>query len=113
MELTAATVYVRLNEILRRQSEIQVGGVVYWMVLYKREDKIPQLCSLSHCRNSRRIRSNSVEIRDHRNESGDDAWRGKSIQSFEKKDKWLNGPAFLWKPIGEWTIKPTGKIYQK
>ena len=39
MELTAATVYVRQNEMLRRQSEIHVGEVVYWMVLYKRDDR--------------------------------------------------------------------------
>ena len=32
---------------------------------------------------------------------GDDASRRKSIQSFEKKHKWLNGPGFLSTPIGE------------
>ena len=33
---------------------------------------------------------------------GDVASRGKSIQAFEKKDKWLNGPGFFWKSVGEW-----------
>ena len=90
MELTAATVYVRQNEMLRRQSEIHVGEVVYWMVLYKRDDRFynfaaNRIAVISEGSDPTQWRYVTTEFN-----LGDDASRRKSIQSFEKKDKWLN-----------------------
>ena len=104
-----STASVRQNEMFTSTNRDSSGWscLLDWQyvratVHYKRDDKVQNICRQSHCRNSRWIRSIQWQYVTKEFNPADDTSRGKWIQSFKKKDKWLNGPWFLWKPIAEW-----------
>jgi hypothetical protein len=109
MELTAASVVVRVSEMIVREIEMQIDDVFYWTDSMSVLRYIKNETARFHTFVANRL----AVIHDGSNPNqwhyvlsslnpADDASRGKWIKSFKENDKWLNGPDFLWKREEEW-----------
>ena len=40
----------------------------------------------------------------------DDALRGLAVDSVMSKNRWINGPDFLWEPESRWPVQPSAQM---
>ena len=112
MELTAATVSVRLNKVMEKELEIPVNQKIFWT------DSMPVLGYIENetTRFHTFLANRIAVIRDSSEPSewryvetecnpADDASRGLSFDALSSMSSWINGPDFLWKPE-EWPKRP-------
>ena len=115
LELTAATVSVRVAALLIEELKIQGLDTYYWV-----DNKIVLGYILNQTRRYRIFVANRVQIiEEHMQETGEEigkkfkyvetkenpsdfASRGISPKDAEKVDIWINGPLFLRRPEEEW-----------
>jgi len=122
LELTAATVSVRLGEILKKELDKKLDIIQY------HTDSVTVLRYISN--NQKRFQvfvANQVQmIRNlsdpsqwryvHTKENpADDASCGLDAKALNKQQCWLKGPKFLWEPEKDWPAQPSsfGKISNK
>ena len=113
LELTAATVAVRLGCLLRHELDIQIDGVLYYTdsttvlhyLLNKKKrfsvfigNRVQFILDFTDSKDWRYINS--------KNNPADCASRGMQIQDLLKTDVWLSGPTFLWKDETTWDLQP-------
>ena len=113
LELTAATVAVRIGHIIQRELEIKLDRVIYHTdsttvlhYIFNEKKRFPIFVA------------NRVQfIRDHSNTNqwyyvdtndnpADYASRGMTVHQITRNKYWLGGPAFLWKPETSWPNQP-------
>jgi hypothetical protein len=103
LELTAATVAVRVDRMLRIELQIPIKDSFYWT------DSIRNETSRFHTFVANRlqvIHEGSTEsqwnhIRSDMNPADIDS-RGLTSEKIVNKKYWVSGPSFLWKPESEW-----------
>ena len=113
MELTAATVAVKLHKFLEDELDLQVHKTVFWtdstiVLQYIRNEArrfqtfVANRLSIIH------DASSPCQWRyvDSQSNPADYASRGLSILETEKFESWLNGPAFLCRNESEWPQSP-------
>ena len=113
LELSAATVSVRVDMMLERELDISAADTTFWtdstsVVRYvENEDKRFHVFVANKIAV---IRERSVPTqRRHVNgklNPADYASRGLSINAFLKTCQWINGPEFLWNSNAEWPQRP-------
>jgi hypothetical protein len=109
LELTAATVAVRVNTMLLKELQIQVDEVHYWTdsttVLHYIENETARYHTFVANRVNL-IREGSTPNQWHYIKSADnpadDCSRGLSVADFLKCERWHKGPPFLWKQESQW-----------
>ena len=113
MELTAATVSVRLNKVMEKELEIPVNQKIFWTdsmpVLGYIENETTRFHTfVANCIAVIRDGSEPSEWRYVETECNpaDDASRGLSFDALSSMSSWINGPDFLWKPEEEWPKRP-------
>ena len=114
LELTAATVAVRVNNMLIKELDLLVDRTVFWT------DSITVLCYI-HNQSTRFhtfVANRLSVIHDGSDPSqwryvntkdnpADDASRGLTVRKFLQQDRWLKGPNFLWEnDESSWPVDP-------
>jgi hypothetical protein len=109
MELTAATIAVRINNMLMRELKIPIDGIYFWT---DSTTVIKYICNEST--RFRTVVANILaEIRDNSQPSqwryvksecnpADDCSRGMTTDKFIASQRWFRGPEFLWDPEEKW-----------
>ena len=113
LELTAATISVRLNKIIQDEVEIPIHKSIYWT---------DSTAVLKYINNQDRRFNTFVANRiatihdgspsdawryvDSRLNPSDDASRGMTVQNITRGTRWSMGPGFLWQPENSWPISP-------
>ena len=111
LELTAATVAVRVNNMMQKELQIPVNNVHYWTdstsVLHYIENETARFHTFVANR-VHLIREGSTADQWHYIKSADnpadDCSRGLSVSKFLNCERWLKGPPFLWRDESEWPI---------
>ena len=114
LELSAATVAVKLDLMLKRELEVQVDRSVFWtdstaVIKYiKNENKRFQTFVANRIAMIKDGSSPSQwnYIRTNKNPA-DDASRGISVEDLIHDSRWINGPSFLWQSKEKWPINCT------
>ena len=117
LELSAAVVASRLDKILRKEIDIPVDESVFWT---------DSTCVISYIQNNDKrfhtfVANRIAIIHDASSPSqwryvssegnpADDASRGLTVDSIISKNRWINGPDFLWKPESRWPVQPTAQM---
>ena len=113
MELTAATVAVKMDKILRKELELQLRESIFWtdstaVLKYLNSEStrfktfVANRVSaiLEHSQTSQwRYVNTSLNPADH-------VSRGQSVEAFLKNECWLSGPRFLLGPQDQWPKNP-------
>ena len=109
LELSAAVISVKLNQIIREELEIKIDQVNYWTdsttvlkCLYNdtkrfhtfESNRLTTIRSLSSTSDWRYVNRDD--------NPADDASKGLRLDEMMKNSRWLNGPAFLWKEETSW-----------
>ena len=117
LELTAATLAVKIDSMLRREMEIEISDSIFWT------DSTSVLCYINN--EERRFQTfvaNRVAMIHNCSHPGqwhyieskvnpaDDVSRGVTVDQFLKNLSWSQGPEFLWKADEPWTT-PQNKDY--
>ena len=113
LELFAAVVATRLNNMMRRELDIAVDDEFFWS---------DSTCVLSYIANQDKRFQTFVANRittihegsrlsqwnyvDTSSNPADDASRGLSAEEFIRNKRWIMGPAFLWKKEDWWPKQP-------
>lgn len=108
MELTAATVAVRVNKMLQRELNLQCESC-FWT------DSTSVLCYIANrttrfhtfVANRLAVIREGSRVEQWRHvktdlNPADECSRGQSVADFLKNKRWTRGPDFLWKPETEW-----------
>ena len=113
LELTAATVSVRLGEMLKKELDDEPDVIQYHtdsttVLRYIRNDQRRfQVFVANRVQTIRNLSEPKqwlyVETKDN---PADDASRGLNAQALVERSRWIEGPAFLWKPEKEWPEQP-------
>ena len=109
MELTAATVAVRLTTLITKELDMPVSDIYYWTDSMSVIRYIKNESAIFHTFVANRI----AVIRDGSNvenwnyvasklNPADEASRGLTVNEFVANKRWLEGPEFLWRPQEEW-----------
>lgn len=113
LELTAATVSVRVGQMLLEELEVRPDVTVYHTdsttVLHYigNEQKRFQVFVANRVQLIRDFTSpNQWRYVDTSNNPADDASRGLSGAALLQQQRWIKGPQFLWKPETEWPQQP-------
>ena len=109
LELTAATLAVKIDGMLRRELEISIDKSVFWT---------DSTCVLRYIRNKEKrfhtfLANRIAVIHDGSDPNqwryvatkenlADDASRGLSANDFLTSKRWIHGPEFLWKQADVW-----------
>ena len=117
LELSAAVVASRLDKILRKEIDLPVDESVFWT---------DSTCVISYIQNNDKrfhtfVANRIAIIHDASSPSqwryvnsegnpADDASRGLTVDSVISKNRWINGPDFLWKPESRWPVQPTAQM---
>ena len=113
LELTAATVSVKVGAMLRRERDIEDLKRTFWS-----DSQIVLGYIANETKRFRTFVANRVQlIRDHsekeewrcidtKQNPADDASHGITASNIAKNSRWFKGPEFLWKSENEW---PRGK----
>ena len=116
LELSAATIAVRSDIMLREQLHIPELSAqsVFWtdsttiLRYLNNEDRA------FHTFVANRVQtikdSSLVSQWKHvptASNPADDASRGLTVKNSLKRDRWINGPIFLWKPEADWPVQPS------
>ena len=105
LELSAAVVALRLDKIIQKEIDIPVDESLFWT---------DSMCVISYIRNNDKrfhtfVANRIAIIQDATSPSqwryvnsegnpADDASRGLTLDSIIFKNRWINGPDFLWEP---------------
>ena len=95
LELTAATVSVRLGEILKKELD-EIFDIVQYHT-----DSVTVLRYIS--KDQKRFQvcvANRVQ-------TADDASRGVDVKALNEQQRWLRGLRFLWQPEKDWPTQPS------
>ncbi|XP_078352443.1 uncharacterized protein LOC144637184 [Oculina patagonica] len=114
LELSAAVLASRLDKIIRREIDLPIHESVFWT---------DSTCVINYIRsNDKRfhtfVANRVAVIHDGSSPSqwkyvsseanpADDASRGLAISTVIKKNRWINGPDFLWEHESSWPAQPT------
>ena len=114
LELTAATVSVRLGEILKKELDETFDIVQY------HTDSVTVLCYISneqkrfHVFIANRVQTirnlsdpSQWKYVDTKENPADDASRGLDAKALSEQQRWLRGPRFLWQPEKDWPTQPS------
>ena len=117
LELSAAVVASRLDKTLRKEIDISVDESVFWT---------DSTCVISYIQNNDKRFHTFVANRiaiihdatspsqwryvDSERNPADDASRGLTVDSVISKNRWINGPDFLWEPESKWPVQPVAQM---
>ena len=111
LELAAATVSIHLNKMLKAELEIPVDTITFWtdsmtVIRYIKNESKRFHTYVSNGVTFIRDDSSPSQWRhiDTKSNPADDATRGASAEVFIRNDRWIKGPAFLFRPESEWAI---------
>ncbi|XP_070566165.1 uncharacterized protein [Ptychodera flava] len=109
LELTAATVAVRMNRMLEKELDIKNDKVYFWtdstsVIKYCANETSQFHTFVANRINIIREGSDRKQWKyvDTKSNPADDASRGLTVDKFLQNKRWLQGPDFLWKPEDEW-----------
>ncbi|XP_070569421.1 uncharacterized protein [Ptychodera flava] len=109
LELTAATVAVRMNRMLEEELDIKNDKVYFWtdstsVIKYCANETSRFHTFVANRINIIREGSDSKQWKyvDTKSNPADDASRGLTVDKFLQNKRWLRGPDFLWKRESEW-----------
>ena len=112
LELSAATVSVRLDKMIR-ELQVSIDGSVFWSDSTSVLRYVENQDKRFHTFVSNRIgaiRSGSFPLQwrhvDGKLNPADDASRGLSVDSFLNNARWIKGPEFLWHREERWPKRP-------
>jgi hypothetical protein len=115
LELSAATVSVRLDKMARRELELPIDDSIFWtdstsvLRYIENQDK---RCNTFVANRIGTIRDNSSLSQwrhvDGKLNPADDASRGLSADHFLSCARWIKGPEFLWRQSEVWPKRPDG-----
>ena len=109
MELTAATVAVRVNKMIQKELEIKVDNTKYWTDSTSVLKYIKNETTRFHTFVANRLAvihdgsdvSSWSHIATELNPA-DDSSRAMNVDKFTTNKRWIEGPEFLWRPMPEW-----------
>jgi hypothetical protein len=109
LELTAATVAVRVNNMIHKELEIPINETVFWT---DSMTVLRYICNEStrfHTFVANRValirdgsRSSQWRYVDTKRNPADDSSRGLTVENFLKSERWMKAPEFLWTKEEEW-----------
>nr|XP_006819071.1 PREDICTED: uncharacterized protein LOC102802192 [Saccoglossus kowalevskii] len=109
MELTAATVAVRLNKRLQEELDYPIENTYFWTDSTSVLRYLSNETTRFHTFVANRMTvihegSEKAQWRyiDTKSNPADDASRGMTVNEFLENKRWIYGPEFLWKPEQEW-----------
>ena len=107
LELTAATLTVRLHKIIATGLEYEVHGVygstsVHTECVYT----LPYACGESAFIDSRSISYETMDICEIGRYPVDDISRGMQLNDMLTSDRWINGPESLLNRENDWPVRP-------
>ena len=109
LELSAAVISVKLNQIIRQELEIKIDRVNYWtdsttvLKCLNNDTKRFHTFESNRLTTIRSLSSTSDWRYVNRDDNpADDASKGLRLEEMMKNSRWLNGPAFLWKEESSW-----------
>ena len=113
LELTAATVSVRLSEIIKKELDDKPETVQYHtdsvtVLRYIANDqKRFQVYVANRVQLIRNLSGPSQwRYVDTKENPADEASRGLDAKTLTEQQRWLSGPKFLWQPENEWPAQP-------
>ena len=114
LELTAATVSVRLGEILKKELD-EIFDIVQYhtdsvtvLRYISNDQKRFQVCVANRVQTIRNLSDPSQwKYVDTKENPADDASRGLDAQALSEQQRWLRGPRFLWQPEKDWPTQPS------
>ncbi|XP_043234098.1 uncharacterized protein LOC122387733 [Amphibalanus amphitrite] len=111
LELTAATVAVRLDAQLKRELEVAVDSTTFWTDSSTVLRYIKNRTSRFHTYVANRVQviqqhSDPGQWRfvDGKSNPADEASRGVSVEKFLHRSRWTSAPEFLWKKEEHWPV---------
>lgn len=114
MELTAATVAVKMDGVLRRELQLELTDSIFWtdstVVLKYLENETTRYRTFVANRVSAILKDSDVEQWRHvgtDKNPADCASRGQRVCDFMKNTSWMSGPDFLWGPVECWPKTPS------
>ena len=114
LELTAATVSVRLGEIVKKELDESFDIVQYHTdsvtVLHyiSNDQKRFQVFVANRVQTIRNLSDPSQwKYVDTKDNPADDASRGLDAKALKQQQRWLVGPEFLWQPEKDWPAQPS------
>ena len=109
LELTPATTYVQVGEMVSRELSDPIDGEIYRTDITTVLKYIRNETKRFHvfvANRVQRIRDETDPIQwrhvDSENDLADDASRGLEGNQITKRHRWVRGPDFLWHPENEW-----------
>ncbi|XP_070569455.1 uncharacterized protein [Ptychodera flava] len=109
LELTAATVAVRMNRMLEEELDIKNTRIYFWTDSTSTIKYCANETSQFHTFVANRINiiregsdSKQWKYVDTKSNPADDASRGLTVDKFLQNKRWLRGPDLLWKRENEW-----------
>ena len=116
LELTAATITVKMNRILKNELDLNIDKVYFWtdsmtVIRYHANETTRFHTFVANRINTIREGSELDQWKyvDTANNPADDASRGLAMNQSMKIKRWLEGPPFLWKPESEWPRQTLSK----
>jgi hypothetical protein len=113
LELTAATVAVRTDRMLRRELELPITESYFWVDSMSVLRYVHNKKSRFHTFVANRlvVIHEGSEVSQWRYVNtkvnpADEASRGQSAKEFIRNKRWINGPSFLWQNESEWPDTP-------
>ena len=117
LELSAATVSIRLDRMMRKELQLPIDASYFW---------IDSTSVLKYINNEDKrfhtfVANRVAVVRDSSDPSqwshvetkvnpDDDASRGLTADEFLGSTRWMNGPDFLWKPEATWPSHPSDAL---
>ena len=115
LELTAATVSVRVGEMIARELDEPVESKLYWtdsttVLNYIRNEKKRFHVFVANRVQTIRDATNPLQWRyvETKHNPADDASHGLNGPELTKQRRWIMGPKFLWLPESQWPQLPCG-----
>ncbi|XP_035660814.1 uncharacterized protein LOC118405422 [Branchiostoma floridae] len=115
LELNAAVVAVRVNQMIQRELDIKIDKTFFWtdsttVLRYINNEQTRYHTFVANRLTTIRNASDTKQWRyvESKRNPADDASRGQDIQKFVENDRWVKGPSFLWCPESEWPQMPNG-----
>lgn len=117
LELTAATLSIRLDNVIRRELELPLGESVFWtdsttVLRYINNDNKRYQTFVAN--RVATIRDGSLPKQwryvDTNSNPADEASRGLSADELLSDHRWLHGPSFLMKDEAEWPKMPASGL---
>ncbi|XP_077978766.1 uncharacterized protein LOC144434185 [Glandiceps talaboti] len=109
MELSAATLAVRVDKSIKKELDMKVDETFFWTDSMTVLRYINNETARFHTFVANRvtvIREGSTPAQwryvETSQNPADEASRGQPVDKFLQNKRWLNGPEFLWKPEAEW-----------